>query len=462
MKFSRFNSGIALAGLVLGITAIPRQSQAIPYFARKYQVTCARCHIGFPKLNAFGKNFQLHGYQQPGDKNVGRVKIPEDPNLSLLDQLPVAVLIENNFQLDKKVKSDNPLAINSPDAFHLLLGGSIAPDIGMFAELESSDEGTGMAKTEVTLNHLGNQNVHLQVGKLDPMEHGITQHDLFTLSNYAIYQIGLGGFNLGDENRGVRVYGLINSSVTPALIHGGPAPKGGDSGAASGSSQENMHGPLVLQADKKSKKAAAADQGDQGDQEEPEATDPMDQLKGGLWEFGVFTGSGDPIGKDAKDAMGRFNVYFNNDSFVGVYGYTGRTVIGDPVTGVDNNHHLFGADFSVDFGKSFEKSPGVMQKPIILMGGIVNGKDDNPLGDGTKVSWSGGFLEGNYVIGSKSIFVLRYDKINSKDLSDIRRDLITANYTYWLKTNFEVGLEYTHDNKNTRLNGLSLNFNFAF
>ena len=457
MNIRNFAHAATIGGLVLTLTGISAQSQAFPEFARKYHVTCARCHVGFPKLNSFGKNFQLHGYQQPGDKEVGKEKIPEDKNLSLLQNLPVGAFIENNLQLDKKVKSDNPIGLNSPDAFHLLLGGTIAPDIGMFAELESSDEGTGMAKTEVTFNHLGNQNIHLQLGKLDPMEHGVTQHDLFTLSNYAIYQLGdfgLGNFNLGDENRGIRVYGLVNAAVTPALIHGGPPGTTPDTTTPDTTTPPPPnHGPAVLQ-DKK-------DKGDQGDQEEAEPMDPMDQLKGGLWEVGVFTGSGDPIGKDAKDAMARFNMYFNNDSFVGVYGYTGRSVIGDPVTGVDNNHRLVGADFSTYWGKPFEKSPGVMQKPINILGGYVNGKDDNPLGDGTKVSWHGGFVEADYIM-RRSAVVLRYDRVTSPDFPDMRRNLVTANYTFWLRTNFELGVEYTHDNSNTRLNGLGLIFNFAF
>src|SRR5579885_1360120 len=331
MKFRSHLHGVYGGVLTLILVGVSAQSQAFPEFARKYHVTCARCHVGFPKLNSFGKNFQLHGYQQPGDQKVGKENIPEDKDLSLLQNLPVGVLIENNFQLDKKVKSDNPLAINSPDAFHLLLGGTIAPDIGMFAELESTSDGTGMAKTEVTFNHLGNQNIHLQIGKLDPMEHGVTQHDLFTLSNYSIYQLGdfgFGNFNLGDENRGIRVYGLVNAAVTPALIHGGVKTEGATPDNPTATPPPPNHGPSLVPGLK---------QQDQG-QDEAEPMDPMDQLKGGLWEVGLFTGSGDPIGKDAKDAMGRFNLYFNNDSFVGVYGYTGRTVIGDPITGVNNNH----------------------------------------------------------------------------------------------------------------------------
>jgi len=454
MKLRVQSHAVIVGGLILTITGLSAQSQAFPEFARKYHVTCARCHVGFPKLNSFGKNFQLHGYQQPGDQKVGNEKIPEDPNLSLLQNLPMGIFIENNFQLDKKVKSDNPIGINSPDAVHFLLGGTIAPDIGMFVELESSSDGTGLSKTEVTFNHLGNQNIHLQVGKLDPMEHGVTQHDLFTLSNYAIYQLGdfgLGAFNLGDENRGIRVYGLVNAAVTPALIHGGNATQTTPDDTTAAPAPPSNHGPVAIPGAKQ----------DKDDQEEATPMDPMDQLKGGLWEFGLFTGSGDPIGKDAKDAMGRFNVYFNNDSFVGVYGYTGRSVIGDPVTGADNNHRLVGADFSTYWGKAFEKSPGVMQKPFNFMGGYVNGKDDNPFGDGTKVRWNGGFLEGDYIM-PRSIFLVRYDRVSSHDFSDMRRNLVTANYTYWLRTNFEIGLEYTHDNSNTRLNGLSLNFNFAF
>ncbi len=34
-------------------SAVPRESQAIPPFARKYATACPTCHVVFPKLNAY-------------------------------------------------------------------------------------------------------------------------------------------------------------------------------------------------------------------------------------------------------------------------------------------------------------------------------------------------------------------------------------------------------------------------
>jgi hypothetical protein len=53
----------AIFGMLM--SAIPRESQAIPPFARKYATSCPTCHVVFPKLNAFGRAFRAHGYRIP-------------------------------------------------------------------------------------------------------------------------------------------------------------------------------------------------------------------------------------------------------------------------------------------------------------------------------------------------------------------------------------------------------------
>ncbi len=45
----------------------PPKSYAIPPFARKYQTSCQTCHIDFPKLNDFGKAFKDAGFKFPAD-----------------------------------------------------------------------------------------------------------------------------------------------------------------------------------------------------------------------------------------------------------------------------------------------------------------------------------------------------------------------------------------------------------
>lgn len=41
-------------------------SQAVPSWARKYNVSCYMCHAGFPQRNAVGEAFQNNGYRFPG------------------------------------------------------------------------------------------------------------------------------------------------------------------------------------------------------------------------------------------------------------------------------------------------------------------------------------------------------------------------------------------------------------
>ncbi|MCI0622582.1 MAG: hypothetical protein L0387_13130 [Acidobacteria bacterium] len=61
---NRFFSRIALtlAFLTIGLTLAP-VSQAVPYFARKYDVRCSRCHLLPPMLNEFGQRFVANGYK---------------------------------------------------------------------------------------------------------------------------------------------------------------------------------------------------------------------------------------------------------------------------------------------------------------------------------------------------------------------------------------------------------------
>lgn len=57
---------VMLAAELLLLGALPRVADAIPYFARRYDVPCSRCHVSPPKLNAFGEAFIARGYEMPG------------------------------------------------------------------------------------------------------------------------------------------------------------------------------------------------------------------------------------------------------------------------------------------------------------------------------------------------------------------------------------------------------------
>jgi len=52
--------------LVLASTLAATPGQALPLFARKYNLQCTTCHFAFPRLNAFGRAFRQNGYRMAG------------------------------------------------------------------------------------------------------------------------------------------------------------------------------------------------------------------------------------------------------------------------------------------------------------------------------------------------------------------------------------------------------------
>ena len=53
---------LVVAAAVLAVL-LPGKANAIPAFARKYNVACSTCHEAWPKLNDFGELFRDNGYQ---------------------------------------------------------------------------------------------------------------------------------------------------------------------------------------------------------------------------------------------------------------------------------------------------------------------------------------------------------------------------------------------------------------
>jgi len=58
---------ILMLGVLLPLI-FPDAAEAIPAFARKYDMSCTSCHTKPPRLNAFGEAFHMAGYQIPQTK----------------------------------------------------------------------------------------------------------------------------------------------------------------------------------------------------------------------------------------------------------------------------------------------------------------------------------------------------------------------------------------------------------
>jgi hypothetical protein len=64
-----------LAVVFAAMLIFPCKSQAIPAFARQYKTSCTTCHSDFPKLNDFGKAFKDAGFKFPTDDETF-IKVP--------------------------------------------------------------------------------------------------------------------------------------------------------------------------------------------------------------------------------------------------------------------------------------------------------------------------------------------------------------------------------------------------
>ena len=164
------------------IVSVPT-AQAIPAFARKYELNCLACHTAPPRLNSFGERFMENGYQLPGTEDGGITGKKNFGDLSLDDLANyTGARLRGNVLRNYRFKQQNPAVaepgviqnkseLGFPEVFSLFTAGTLAKNIGFFAELESNleENATGIERAFLTFNNLVGDNLaNIRVGKFDP------------------------------------------------------------------------------------------------------------------------------------------------------------------------------------------------------------------------------------------------------------------------------------------------------
>ena len=125
----------------------PQPSQAIPAFARKYNVKCYTCHILPPALNKNGYMFKRLGYRMPPDEMDGTKPAPKvrelDSDVKWTITNSLALVTQGSFTVDKTGGEET--ASNSSfnlDKVLLFSGGSIPETpFSYFAEFKLYEDG---------------------------------------------------------------------------------------------------------------------------------------------------------------------------------------------------------------------------------------------------------------------------------------------------------------------------------
>lgn len=162
--------------------------EAVPAFARKYDMTCNVCHTRQPRLNAFGQRFAENGYQLPGTEDGGvtlKQMLGGELNAVTLDDVSnfFAVRLRADIQkasfdettaaMEEQNTSDD-VDIVFPRTINLFFAGTATENMSFFfeAEYDTQDEAEKFLRFERSFiafdNIGGHQMANFKIGQFDP------------------------------------------------------------------------------------------------------------------------------------------------------------------------------------------------------------------------------------------------------------------------------------------------------
>jgi len=207
---------------------------AMPAFARKYQMSCKTCHSPFPRLKPYGEEFAGNGFVLK-DKEAPRYTADTgDEKLSLIRDLPIALRIEGYASFNSG--NGKSFDFSSPYLVKLLSGGAIARNISYYFYFFFSERGkvAGLEDAFIMFNDLvGDLDVIVgQFQVSDPLFKGELR---LSYEPYKIYKVkpGLSGIDLTYDRGVMLTYGFAGGTdLTLEVLNG----------SGIGDSEANPHG----------------------------------------------------------------------------------------------------------------------------------------------------------------------------------------------------------------------------
>ena len=224
---------IVLVLLAVGLGAVGSLN-AMPAFARKYQMSCKTCHSPFPKLKPYGEEFAGNGFVLK-DKEAPRYTADTgDAKLSLIRDIPIALRLEGYASFNNG--NGKSLDFSSPYLVKLLSGGAIARNISYYFYFFFSERGkvAGLEDAFIMFNDLvGDLDVIVgQFQVSDPLFKGELR---LSYEGYKIYkaQPGFSGIDLTYDRGLMLTYGFKSGTDLVLEVV---------NGSGIGDSEANPHG----------------------------------------------------------------------------------------------------------------------------------------------------------------------------------------------------------------------------
>ena len=393
--------GILTMLLQVGVMLFPQSAQAIPAFARQYNLTCVTCHAAFPRLNSFGKDFISQNYRLPNWKettaDIGddMLALPKFPPFAIRAQAYVTG--RQGEEIDPETGPTGNSAnfdFQSPYLIKLLSSAPLSDHItyyfyGIFAE--KGDNGSTIIE-DAWFRHddLGGTGVGGMLGQFQISDVVFPRETRLTVQDFMAYR--LAGITY---DRGV----LFDRGLGPLTLALGVV-------NGSGIDQNfNVNSPGFNRPDR------------------------MFDNDRGKSVFGRLGGKLGPVS-------------------VGLFGLTGKQksiAIGNAGTQTGDrktDKRVFGLDISGDNGQWYWFGQALWNKWDKFL-------DQDP---NKNYSWFGGFAGVDYVYNDRWTFSLLYNYANNDDFKNtgtvfegIKMNALTATASYYFMRNVKGVMEATVD-----------------
>jgi len=165
-----------------------KRVNAIPAFARKYQISCQVCHSPvIPRLKAFGEEFANAGFRLTNYESPRYFVPTGDDRLSLFRELPLAFRMDGfaTYNFDNSGKTE----FASPFILKLLSGGELSDKLSYYFYFLMNEGGTivGVEDAFLMYHDLFKTGINMYLGQFqasDPLFKGELR---YTLEEYKIY-----------------------------------------------------------------------------------------------------------------------------------------------------------------------------------------------------------------------------------------------------------------------------------
>lgn len=188
-SFARF----ALLVVTMIMFIPPEQADAIPAFARKYQISCQVCHTpAMPRLKAFGDDFAGDGFRMTDYESPRHFINTGDDRLSLFRELPIAFRMDGHATLN--YNDEGSVDFAAPFVLKIISGGELSDRLSYYFYFLMNERGhiAGLEDAFLMYRNLLGTGINIYMGQFavsDPMFKGELR---YTLENYKIYSTAPG------------------------------------------------------------------------------------------------------------------------------------------------------------------------------------------------------------------------------------------------------------------------------